>query len=73
MQGTLLQYGPKAEHLAFASNLSCSKQVVLIGGLTDGLLFAPYAPALASALATRGWSLLQAQLSSSYQVHTACT
>ncbi|KAF6261958.1 hypothetical protein COO60DRAFT_1625154 [Scenedesmus sp. NREL 46B-D3] len=47
----------------------CSGQLhlVLVGGLTDGLLFAPYREKLAAAAAGLGWSLVQAQLTSSYQ------
>lgn len=67
MQGTLFTYGPKSTQRAFKSANASARQLVLIGGLTDGLLFASYAPALAIRLAALGWGLTQAQLSSSYQ------
>lgn len=76
MQGLLFKYGPGAAHVAFKSSPSAKPtckdnsqlHLVLIGGLTDGLLFAPYADQLASAIGKLGWSLVQAQLRSSYQV-----
>jgi hypothetical protein len=39
---------------------------VLVGGLTDGLLFAGYCRPLAARLNGAGWSLVQALLSSSH-------
>jgi hypothetical protein len=75
MQGTLFKYGPGSAHVAFkspatAKHARCSGQLhlVLLGGLTDGLLFAPYCEKLAAAAGDLGWSLVQAQLTSSYQV-----
>jgi hypothetical protein len=76
MQGLLFKYGPEAAHIAFKSSPSAETtctgrsqlHLVLIGGLTDGLLFAPYAEQLATAVGKLGWSLVQAQLRSSYQV-----
>jgi hypothetical protein len=75
MQGTLFKYGPGSAHVAFKSPATakhprCSGQLhlVLVGGLTDGLLFAPYCEKLAAAAGGLGWSLVQAQLTSSYQV-----
>ncbi|KAF8063709.1 SPAPB24D3.06c [Scenedesmus sp. PABB004] len=72
MQGTLFKYGPGAAHVAFKSQPPAhgvapapARAVVLLGGLTDGLLFAPYAPHLERAAARLGWTLVQAQLSSS--------
>lgn len=74
MQGTLFKYGPGSAHVAFkspatAKHARCSGQLhlVLLGGLTDGLLFAPYCEKLAAAAGDLGWSLVQAQLTSSYQ------
>jgi len=66
MQGTLFRYGPKPAQVAFKSgNHSC--HVVIIGGLTDGLLFAKYVPILAKRLETLGASLVQPLLTSSHQ------
>jgi hypothetical protein len=44
------------------------RHLVLVGGLTDGLLALPYAEALAAEAEGTGYTLVQAQLSSSYQV-----
>ncbi len=68
MQGTLIKYGPSPTHVAFLSNQPKAhpRHLVLVGGLTDGLLFAPYAPHLAAAAQKNGFTLVQAQLSSSY-------
>lgn len=41
--------------------------MVLIGGLTDGLLFASYSKPLAQRLAESSWGLVQALLTSSHQ------
>jgi hypothetical protein len=45
-----------------------SQHAVLLGGLTDGMLYAPYCEPLAEALGAQGWSTVHAQLSSSYKV-----
>lgn len=42
------------------------RHVVLVGGLTDGLLFAKYVAPLAAQLEARQWSLVQTLLSSSH-------
>lgn len=75
MQGVLFKYGPGSAHVAFRSPATakhphCHGQLhlVLVGGLTDGLLFAPYCQKLAEAVGGLGWQLVQAQLTSSYQV-----
>lgn len=43
------------------------RHVVLVGGLTDGLLFASYCQPLAQKLAAGSWSLVQPLLTSSHQ------
>jgi hypothetical protein len=68
LQGLLFKYGPSSSHLAFQVNHSLKKHLLLVGGLTDGLLFAPYCHQLADAAAQHGYSLVQAQLTSSCQV-----
>lgn len=77
MQGVLFKYGPASAHIAFKSTTSQlrtassvtpaaqQRYLVVVGGLTDGLLFAPYCQQLAE---IDGWTLVQAQLTSSYQV-----
>eukprot|EP00879_Flechtneria_rotunda_P009118 GHRR01009546.1.p1 GENE.GHRR01009546.1~~GHRR01009546.1.p1 ORF type:complete len:358 (+),score=102.20 GHRR01009546.1:188-1261(+) len=74
MQGVLFKYGQAPTHIAFKSppavqHPRCKGQLhlVLVGGLTDGLMFAPYCQQLASAVGSMGWTLVQAQLTSSYQ------
>ena len=42
------------------------RHVVVVGGLTDGLLFARYVQPLAAALEAQQWSLVQTLLSSSH-------
>ncbi|GMH32566.1 hypothetical protein BSKO_00400 [Bryopsis sp. KO-2023] len=66
MQGALFRYGEESPQLAFQSNLHTS-HVVLVGGLTDGLIPVPYTELLSTTLDSMGWSLVQAQLSSAYQ------
>lgn len=69
MQGTLFKFGPGSAQLAFkAHGPASTRQLVLVGGLTDGLLFAPYVTQLAAEAGRLGWGLVQAQLTSSYQV-----
>jgi hypothetical protein len=82
MQGTLFKYGPGASHVALmvkttpnpppthqpCAGSSGARHLVLVGGLTDGLLFAPYAQQLAAAVGELGWCLVQASLTSSYTV-----
>lgn len=68
LQGLLFKYGHKSTHVAFMSNPQHKQHIVLVGGLTDGLLPTPYCAALTSAAKQLGWSVVQAQLSSSYQV-----
>ncbi|KAI3436620.1 hypothetical protein D9Q98_006037 [Chlorella vulgaris] len=65
MEGTLVRYGPSAANVAFISGRH-TRHVVLVGGLTDGLLFAGYCRPLAARLIGAGWSLVQALLSSSH-------
>ena len=65
MDGVLFKYGPGAAHVAFASGARHRRHVVLVGGLTDGLLALPYAAALAAGLEAQRWGLVQAQLGSS--------
>lgn len=78
MQGVLFKYGPGASHIAFkhssnsphhseAAAAGRQRYLVLVGGLTDGLLFAPYCQRLTEQIPSE-WTLVQAQLTSSYQV-----
>lgn len=64
MQGTLFQYAQGRQ--AVLSGELGAKCVVLLGGLSDGLLACPYAPALADALAEAGWATCQPVLRTSY-------
>jgi hypothetical protein len=67
MKGCLAKYGPGASHVCFVHEPLAQKHLVLVGGLTDGLLFAPYTHQVAQAASKHGFSLVQAQLTSSYQ------
>lgn len=64
VQGTLFKYAGKQGNIAFRSG-SHRRHLVLVGGLGDAFLFAPYATVLAKELNTIGWSLVQTMLSSS--------
>jgi hypothetical protein len=74
MHGVIFRYGPGSAQVAFRSSVPSAaaagappRHLVLVGGLTDGLLALPYAPQLSSSAAAAGYELVQAQLSSSYQ------
>ncbi|PNH04553.1 hypothetical protein TSOC_009285 [Tetrabaena socialis] len=71
--GTLARYGPAGPQVALLAGAAQdgipTRALVLVGGLTDGLLFAPYA-ALLSEEVTRhmpGWLVAHASLQSSWQ------
>lgn len=63
--GTLFQY--KSQLQAFESGpVQAERKLVVLGGLSDGMLACPYVPQLAEALAAEGWSMVQPNLRSSY-------
>ena len=66
MAGTLFQY--KSQLQAFESGPACAeRKLVVLGGLSDGMLACPYVPELAACLAADGgWSVVQPNLRSSY-------
>ena len=73
MEGQLVRYGPKPQHVAFLSPSPSSssgkkKALIAVGGLSCGLLFAEYVDALHVELATSAASLhlCQPLLSSSH-------
>lgn len=67
MEGTLYTYKKRLTAFEFASETKVNCAVIFIGGLTDGLLSAPYIPALSQALKENGTAtLVQPLLSSSY-------
>lgn len=69
MEGTLIRYGSKPAHVAFIATArrTCKKVLVAVGGLSCGLMFAPYVEQLASTLPERtGWTVVQLLLSSSH-------
>jgi len=68
MAGTLFQYKSQQVHLqAFESGpLHAKRKLVVLGGLSDGMLPCPYVPELAHALVEDGWSTVQVNLRSSY-------
>ncbi|KAL3689672.1 hypothetical protein R1sor_015981 [Riccia sorocarpa] len=65
LNGTLFRYGSKSIQVAFRSG-DFKKQVIFLGGLTDGLLATDYVTPLATALLDEKWSLVQPLLTSSY-------
>ncbi|XP_057744923.1 UPF0613 protein PB24D3.06c [Arachis stenosperma] len=64
-RGVLFKYGPNPIQVAFKTG-DYKRQVVFIGGLTDGFLATPYLELLANALDRENWSLVQFLMSSSY-------
>jgi len=68
MNGSLFQYKSQYASLqAFESGpLPTERKLVVLGGLSDGMMACPYVPELAQALAAEGWSVVQANLRSSY-------
>ena len=66
MHGRLFQY--KGQLQAFESGPPKSeRKLVVLGGLSDGMLACPYVPEVAAALAEDGgWSVVQPNLRSSY-------
>lgn len=67
MQGKLVRYGPGPAHVAFVNDLNRkSASAILLGGLTDGLLFAPFCCSLNSALASKV-NVVHPLLTSSHQ------
>ncbi|KAL0036220.1 hypothetical protein WJX79_008618 [Trebouxia sp. C0005] len=66
LQGVLTKYGPENAHSAFISG-DDRRHLILIGGLGDGLLLAPYVANLECAARHGGWSLVQPTLRSALQ------
>mmetsp|Transcript_1335 Transcript_1335/g.4546 ORF Transcript_1335/g.4546 Transcript_1335/m.4546 type:complete len:307 (+) Transcript_1335:39-959(+) len=64
LRGELAVYGRNLQFFE-SGPLGSSKKVVVLGGLSDGLLACPYVPRLAAALADE-WSTVQPVLRSSY-------
>ena len=65
MPGHLSQYAPGRQ--AFASQPPpFARCAILVGGLSDGMLACPYAPALTDALAKEGWATVQPLLRTSH-------
>ena len=62
MKGSLIRYGPACENVAFISNEHHLRHVLLIAGLTEGLMSLAYAEPLSRALDALGWSLVQIQV-----------
>lgn len=64
-RGVLHQY---CHQVAFEFEPSgCRKVIIVIGGLTDGLLTVDFAPSLAEAVSQLGYSVVNIQMSSSYK------
>ncbi|BDA40837.1 UPF0613 protein PB24D3.06c [Coccomyxa sp. Obi] len=69
INGTLFQYSANVAFCADGARgrIHGCKHLVLVGGLTDGLLNPKYSILLAESLAKEDWCLVQPLLSSSYQ------
>ncbi|KAJ4956417.1 hypothetical protein NE237_013200 [Protea cynaroides] len=72
LRGVLFKYGPKAAQVAFKTG-EFKRQVIFIGGLTDGFLATEYLQPLSIALENEKWSLVQLLLSSSYTGYGTCS
>ena len=73
--GELARYGSKPAQLLFLNGTSqdwqdCKGHFVLVGGLTDGLLPAPFVHALSQRLQDLRWRLVQTQLETCFNVRT---
>eukprot|EP00727_Mastigamoeba_balamuthi_P004955 m51a1_g14458 hypothetical protein (279) ;mRNA; r:654235-655260 len=66
MHGDLFVYDAEARLAAFQSDGPRDRVLVVLGGLSDGLISLPFLEPLQAALATHGWGLVQALLTSSY-------
>eukprot|EP00299_Pterocystis_sp_00344_P007893 c2767_g1_i1.p1 GENE.c2767_g1_i1~~c2767_g1_i1.p1 ORF type:complete len:298 (-),score=73.89 c2767_g1_i1:28-921(-) len=75
LQGVLLRYGPEAAQIAFCSPASqqsngniiwSQKALIMIGGLTDGLLATQYASTITTKANAQGWDAFQILIRSSY-------
>mmetsp|Transcript_51877 Transcript_51877/g.161432 ORF Transcript_51877/g.161432 Transcript_51877/m.161432 type:complete len:366 (+) Transcript_51877:49-1146(+) len=67
MRGSLFQYAPQLQ--AFESGPGdAEKKLIMIGGLSDGLLPCWYVPSLGQAASEEGWSMVQPILRSSYNM-----
>ncbi|KAI9282303.1 hypothetical protein BY458DRAFT_552523 [Sporodiniella umbellata] len=64
--GELFTYEKESNLVAFESGVPTDKTVVFIGGLGDGWNAVPYLTPLGKSLSSIGWSLTQAQLTSSF-------
>lgn len=63
-----------SKRVGFRSGSKAHKRhVVLVGGLSDGLLPVPYTQQLGQALDTKGWALVQVQTQPHTTTHTAYT
>ena len=65
LQGELVLYGHNLQYFESGPSRS-GKKLIVLGGLSDGLLACPYVPALAHEAAALGWSTVQPVLRSSY-------
>ncbi len=69
LPGTLVRYGSAGPQVALLCGpASASRALILIGGLTDGLLYAPYVVPMTKELTARGWMVVHASLQSSWTV-----
>jgi len=67
LTGRIFKYGNTANHIAFQSgDMESRDHVIMISGMTQGLYDLPYIKRLSEELTKMHWSLVQAQLTSSF-------
>jgi hypothetical protein len=67
MHGLIANYGTKPSQIVHLSG-EHKRHLVLVGGMTAGLLPVPFAKKLAGKLEAMQWTLVQAQLQTCFQV-----
>lgn len=67
MEGKLFRYGPLPPHVAFITGPISHRHAILVGGLTDGMLFSPYVHPLTQRLTSDNWSVVHTLFSSSHK------
>mmetsp|Transcript_9866 Transcript_9866/g.21114 ORF Transcript_9866/g.21114 Transcript_9866/m.21114 type:complete len:276 (+) Transcript_9866:33-860(+) len=73
MNGSLFVYDPSRNLCGFASPKVGKKALVLIGGLTDGLMPTVWTTEITDRIALQGWCTVQVLLQSSYSGYGTCS
>jgi pimeloyl-ACP methyl ester carboxylesterase len=67
MEGKLFRYGHSSPHVAFITGPKSHRHAIIVGGLTDGMLFSPYVHPLTERLVSDNWSVVHTLFSSSHK------